>query len=132
MKIINTSGKRKRAVARASLRPGTGKVKINKVLLDNYTPEFAKMKLLELTELVGEALNKVDVNVNVRGGGIVGQVDAARVAISRGLVEYSKDEKLQEKILQYDRQMLVSDVRRKETRKPNDSKARAKRQKSYR
>lgn len=132
MKIVNKSGKRKRAVARAIARQGTGKIRINKVVLDNHTPEFSKMKILEIATLLGDSISKLDIDVTVRGGGIVGQADAARVAISRAVVEYTKDEKLQEKILQYDRQMLVSDVRRKEARKPNDSKARARRQKSYR
>lgn len=132
MKIINTSGKRKRAIARATLRAGTGKLRINKVILKNVTPEFARERFMEAVILAGDVTSKVDVEILTHGGGAVGQIDAARVAYCRALVNFTKDDKLEEKFLQYDRQFLVPDVRRKETRKPNDSKARAKRQKSYR
>lgn len=73
-----------------------------------------------------------DIAVKVNGGGMMSQADAIRLAISRGLVEFSKDKTLEKTFLDYDRQLLVADVRRKEACKPNDSKARAKRQKSYR
>jgi len=80
-----------------------------------------------------EVVKNVDINVNVFGGGIASQAEASRLAIARALVEYTKSERLKEKFLKYDRHLLVADVRRKETRKPNShSKARAKRQKSYR
>ncbi len=128
MKIIHTSGKRKRAVARATLRPGKGKVKVNKVLLDNFTPKLARLKIREPLLLAGNAA--VDIDVNVFGGGIIGQADASRLAIARALVKY--DKKLEDVFLKYDRHLLVADVRRKEVYKPGDSKARKKRQKSYR
>ncbi len=130
MKAINTSGKRKRAIARAVLKPGKGKIKINKVLLDNFTPKLARLKLREPLLLAGDIVNNVDINVNVFGGGIMGQAEASRLAIARALVKY--DKKLQDVFLKYDRHLLVADVRRKEAYKPNDSKARAARQKSYR
>jgi len=130
MKAINTSGKRKRAIARAVLKPGKGKIRINKVLLDNFTPKLARLKLREPLLLAGDIVNNVDINVNVFGGGIMGQAEASRLAIARALVKY--DKKLQDTFLKYDRHLLVADVRRKEAYKPNDSKARAARQKSYR
>lgn len=130
MKVIHTSGKRKRAVARVTLKPGKGKVKINSVLLNNFTPKLARLKLREPLLLAGALADSVDINVNVFGGGIMGQAEAARLAIARALVKH--DKKLQDTFLKYDRHLLVADVRRKEVYKPNDSKARAKRQKSYR
>ncbi len=130
MKIIHTSGKRKRAVARATLKLGKGKIKVNKVLLDNFTPKLARLKLREPLLLAGDIANNVDININVFGGGIMGQAEASRLAIARALVKY--DKKLEEIFLKYDRHLLVADVRYKETYKPGDSKARKKRQKSYR
>ena len=61
-----------------------------------------------------------------------GQIEAARLALAKALVEFSSSKKLEEAFLEYDRHLLVADVRRKEACKPGDSKARAKRQTSYR
>ncbi len=130
MKVVHTSGKRKRAVSRATLREGKGKVRVNGVLLDNFTPKLARLKIREPLLLAGDIVNKIDIDINVFGGGINGQAEASRLAIARALAKY--DKKLQEVFSKYDRHLLVADVRRKEVYKPNDSKARAKRQKSYR
>ncbi len=133
MKAIHESGKRKRAIARATAYPGTGSVRVNRVLLQNYTPELYQMKIREPLLLAGDAASKVDINVKVIGGGIASQADAARLAIAKSLVAFTKGTKLRELFLQYDRNMLVADVRRKEVKKPNrHGKARAKVQKSYR
>ena len=133
MKIILASGKRKRAIARADLRAGSGIVKINNRLLDFYQPRMSMLKLKEPLIIAGDLANKVDININIRGGGISSQADAARVAMGKALVEYSKNDKLKEDFLNYDRNILVSDVRRKEPAKPNrHGQARAKVQKSYR
>lgn len=132
-KIIHTSGKRKRAVARATLRPGKGIVKINNLLIDIYEPRLYRLKLREPLLLADTVVSKVDIDVRVQGGGMSSQSDAVRLAIAKALLEYSKSEKLKEKFLKYDRTLLVADVRRKETHKPNrHGKARAKVAKSYR
>lgn len=131
MKTIHYSGTRKSAVARATLMQGTGKVTVNGVPLDVLEPKLARMRLREPVLLAGEAAEKVDIQVTVHGGGFMGQSEAARIAVAKVLVGSQK--KLQDVFLKYDRHMLVADVRRKETRKPNShGKARAKRQKSYR
>lgn len=133
MKPIVTSGKRKRAIARATLKQGKGKIRINKVLLDLYEPKMYRLKLREPVILAGDIINNVDIDVNVTGGGIASQSEASRLAIARALVEYTKSERLKERFLKYDRQLLVADVRRKEPAKPNrHGQARAKKQKSYR
>ena len=133
MKTITTSGKRKRAIARATLTEGTGKIRINKTLLDNYQPRIERMKLREPLLIAGDIASKVNIDIKVAGGGINGQADAARLAIAKALVAYGKGDKLKDTFLKYDRSLLVGDVRRKEARKPNrHGKARAKRQKSYR
>ena len=131
-KVIHTSGKRKKAIARATLKEGTGKIRINKVLLDNFRPEMQRMRLKEPLLLAEDLVGKVDIDVEVIGGGISGQSDATRLAIARALVEYSKGEKIKNTFLKYDRLLLVADVRQNEPSKPNDSKPRAARQKSYR
>jgi len=131
MKIIHTSGKRKRAIARATLKQGKGIVRINKVVLDSLQPKLARLKLREPLLLAGAIADKVNINVNVAGGGIMSQAEASRLAIARALVQF--DKKLEDVFLKYDRHLLIADVRRKEASKPNrHGKARAKRQKSYR
>ena len=129
-KVIHAQGKRKRAIARATLSPGVGKVTVNGVLLDNLTPELVRLKIQEPLILAGSMSKKFNIKVNVNGGGVNGQADAIRLAIARCLVGH--DESLKKAFTEYDRLLLVADVRRKEVCKPNDSKARAKRQKSYR
>jgi small subunit ribosomal protein S9 len=133
MKPVTESGKRKRAIARATIRPGKGIVKINNQMLDFYEPRLSRLKLREPLIIAGDLMNKVDISVNVVGGGIASQADASRLAIAKGLVKFSKSDKLKEDFLNYDRNLLVADVRRKEPAKPNrHGQARAKRQKSYR
>lgn len=133
MKTIHVSGKRKRAIARVTLRQGKGRVRINHKLLDIHESKLARLKLREPLLLAGDVANKVDIDINVFGGGINSQAEASRLAIAKALVEYTKSERLKETFLKYDRNLLVADVRRKEPSKPNrHGQARSKRQKSYR
>ena len=129
-KIFHASGSRKEAVARATIKPGKGVIKVNKQLLENFSNRMSRLRISEPLVLAGDVAKKINVSINVNGGGVNGQADAIRLAIARALVEY--DKKLEKTFDDYDRLLLVADVRRKETCKPNDSKARAKRQKSYR
>lgn len=129
-KAIQTIGKRKSAIAKATLSPGKGVIRINKKLLNTIQPEFFKQRIMEPLLLSEDAYLKTDIDVVVSGGGIQGQTEATRLAIARALVEFNK--KLKKVFLDYDRHLLIQDVRFKETRKPNDSKARSSRQKSYR
>jgi small subunit ribosomal protein S9 len=73
-----------------------------------------------------------DISVNVASGGMASRIEAVRLAIARAIVEFTKDDKVRAAFVSYDRNMLVADTRRKEAYKPGDSKARAKRQTSYR
>lgn len=129
-KAINTSGRRKRAVARATLQPGKGKVRVNSLNLEVYEPEIYRMRIKEPLILAEDVAKKVDIDVTVEGGGVAAQANATRLAIARALTEHKKE--LKQTFLDYDRNLLVADVRFKEPCKPNISKARAKRQKSYR
>ena len=91
-KIVNTSGKRKTAVARATLKPGKGRVRVNGKPIHIMEPELAPSKAIEpLT--IADAMNRlerVDISVDVKGGGQMGQVDAIRTAIARGPVSYTQ------------------------------------------
>jgi small subunit ribosomal protein S9 len=130
-KTILASGKRKTSIAKAALREGTGKIRINHVSVDLYEPELYKMRIQEPLLLASEVISKVDIDVIVKGGGCMSRSDAIRLAIARALSEYSS--KLKQVFLNYDRQLIVADVRFKEQHKPNrHGSARAKKQKSYR
>ena len=131
-KVITTSSKRKTAIARAVIRKGVGKVRINKKPLEIHTPELARLKILEPLQLAGNLAKKVDISIKVKGGGIMGQADASRTAISRGMVKFFKDDSLKELYLKHDRSLLVNDPRRKEPKHYLGRGARKKRQKSYR
>ncbi len=136
VKVVNTSGKRKTAVARASTTQGKGRIRINRVPLEIYQPELARLKIIEALKIAGERVDNLDINVKVSGGGIMGQADAIRTAISRGIVEYYEnfhsDNEIRSAYLHHDRSMLVNDTRVKEPKHPMGRGARKKRQKSYR
>lgn len=131
-KVVNESGKRKTAVARASVRKGQGRVRINKQPLDIVQPDLARLKISEPLVIADKKADKIDIDVTVEGGGVMGQADAVRTAIARGLIGYLEDDDLKSIYLAYDRTLLVSDARRKLPKKPLGRGARAKRQKSYR
>jgi small subunit ribosomal protein S9 len=134
-KILTVSGKRKKAIAKATIKEGTGRVILNQKPLDVFN-KFQSLSLKEplilAKEVLGDELSSVDVDIVVSGGGSEGQIEAARLALARSLVVWFKEANLKNTFLKYDRMLLVADTRRKESRKPNDSKARAARQKSYR
>ncbi len=131
-KVVNTSGKRKTAIARATVFKGKGRVRVNNTPVELYQPEIAQLKIREPLNLAGKHLDKVDINVNVAGGGFMSQANAVRTAIARGLLEFSGDASLKLAFLDFDRSLLVNDARIKESKKPLGRGARKKRQKSYR
>ena len=103
------------------------------MLLANFCNKLSRERINEPLKIAGmETVQKLNFDINVLGGGWQSQTEAVRLAIAKALVAYTKSDKLKKEFLTYDRFLLIADTRRKETRKPNDSKARAKRQKSYR
>lgn len=131
MKVIHTSGTRKTAVARATLMPGNGIIRINSELLQNISSDMLKLKMQEPLLIAEQASKLVDISVTVNGGGKSSQAEAARLAIARALAIYDKT--LQKEFLEYDRSLIVADVRRKETHRPgHQGKARARKQRSRR
>ena len=127
------SGKRKTAVAKVRIVPGKGNIFYNK-LPHSELNLFHKLALIEPLRIHEKELGdvKFDFHIKTIRGGKESQIQAARLAIARALVEITGSETLRKEFIRYDRNILVQDSRRKETYKPGDSKARAKRQKSYR
>src|SRR4051812_25331110 len=88
-KNFHASGKRKRAVARVTIKPnGKGHISVNNVALSQYGNELNRARIREPLMLAGDAATKLDVTVRVQGGGATGQADAVRLAIGRALVQF--------------------------------------------
>jgi len=132
-KVLLTSGKRKTAIARVTMRSGKGRVRINSFPLEIYEPQIARDKIMEPLMQAGDNLWKqLDIDVKVSGGGFMGQAEAARTAIARALARWTKSSHLQTMFSEYDRTLMAGDPRRKEPKKFGGPGARAKDQKSYR
>ena len=131
-RLILVTGKRKTAIARALVRNGSGNTFVNGIPLSTFTPEIARMKISEPLLLSGERSKSVDISVKVSGGGFMGQAEAARMAIAKGLVQWTRSSELKKMITNYDRTMLAGDPRRKEPKKFGGPGARRREQKSYR
>jgi len=132
-KVLVVSGKRKTAISRAIVRPGNGKIRINKVPVEIYEPMIAREKIMEPLLQAGDNVWKqLDIDIKVWGGGFVGQAEAARMALANGLLKWTKSAHLRTVFSEYDRTMIAGDARRKEPKKFGGSGARAKEQKSYR
>lgn len=132
-KKVVISGKRKSAVAKAVVISGKGEVSVNGKKYE-LLPFFEKLRIAEPVRIAQQVLGKIefDAKITVRGGGKIGQNEAARLALAKGIVKFSNSEELKQAYAKYDRNMLVADIRRKEAYKPGDSKARRSRQTSYR
>jgi small subunit ribosomal protein S9 len=132
-RVILTTGKKKTAIARAIIRPGNGTIRINKIPLEIYEPELCRWKVMEPVLLADpETINQIDINIDVRGGGTMGQTEAVRTALAKAISEWTDNPELKRKFLEYDRTLLVSDARRKEPKKFGGRGARQRFQKSYR
>ncbi len=130
--VVQTTGKRKSAIARAAIRKGMGRVWVNSRPLEILEPEVVRQKIQEPLFMVGERWRTIDIEVRVTGGGIMGQASAARTAVARGLLAYLKDAQLADMMKHYDRSLVVNDPRRKLPKRPGGRGARKRRQKSYR
>ena len=132
-KVLVVSGKRKTAVARAVVKPGIGKVRINRTPVEILEPEIAREKIMEPLLQAGEDVWKqLDMDVTTSGGGYMGQAEAARMAVANALLKWTKSSHLRTVFTEYDRTMIAGDSRGKEPKKFGGPGARAKEQKSYR
>ena len=118
--LTQTTGRRKRAVARARLHPGTGKITINDRPFDVFFPTDAQRMVVSEPLKVAEALESYDVDASIHGGGVSGQAGALRMAIARSLVEI--DPELRDSLKKAG--LLTRDSRKKESKKYGLKKAR--------
>jgi len=133
-KVIQSSGKRKSAIARAVLRfPSKGQIKINNVPLHLYEPEIARYRIMEVLEVAKhQKLEKCDITVSVQGGGKMGQTDAVRICIAKAINKFLGTKTIERVFREYDDSLLSGDSRRTEPKHFGGKKARARRQKSFR
>jgi small subunit ribosomal protein S9 len=132
-KVLVVSGKRKTAVARAVVKPGAGRVRINRTPVEIFEPKIAREKIMEpLLQAGGDVWKQLDMDIKTSGGGYMGQAEAARMAVANALLKWTKSSHLRTVFTEYDRTMIVGDSRSKESKKFGGPGARAKEQKSYR
>jgi small subunit ribosomal protein S9 len=118
--LTQTTGRRKRAIARVRLRPGEGKITVNRRAIDEYFPSAThRMIISEPLRLTSTAEN-YDVDATIDGGGIAGQAGALRLGITRALVELDEESRGMLKKAG----LLTRDAREKESKKYGLKKAR--------
>ncbi|MHA2063847.1 MAG: 30S ribosomal protein S9 [Candidatus Thorarchaeota archaeon] len=132
IRVVVSTGKRKTSLAKATIKNGSGRIRINGRPLEVYQPEVAKMRIMESLILFGDGWKKFDIRIRVRGGGVMSQADAIRMSIATGLFRMSQDYEARSRMLEHDRTMLVGDPRRTEPKKFGGPSARSRYQKSYR
>ena len=122
MEVVNTVGRRKAAVARVFVKPGTGNITINHKALDVYFPLNILQYEVKQPLLVTETAEAYDVVVNLVGGGIKGQAEAARLGIARALCQIDAEMR---PVLKKNG-FMTRDPREVERKKPGQPSARAK------
>jgi small subunit ribosomal protein S9 len=122
MEVVNTSGRRKTAVARVYLKPGNGELVVNKKDYKVYFPTGILQYMVQQPFILTKTEGKYDVKVNLDGGGVTGQAQALRLAISKALVELNAEHR---PVLK-ERGLMRRDPRMVERKKPGQKKARKK------
>ena len=122
MEVINTSGRRKKSVARIYMIPGKGKVNVNGKTLEEFFPVKNHQNVVNQPLEVTENIGKYDINVNVAGGRVTGQASAISLAIAKGLVTI--DAELKPRLREFG--LMTRDPRMVERKKPGQKKARKK------
>jgi len=133
-KHIQSSGKRKSAIARAVLTyPAKGQIKINNVPIELYEPKIARYRIKEVLGVINHPkVEKCDITINVKGGGKMSQTDAVRIAIAKSINKFIGTKTIEKIFREYDEALLSGDSRRTEPKHFGGKKARARRQKSFR
>ncbi len=119
---LHTLGRRKKAVARVYMQPGTGKITVNGRTIEDYFPTEILRIIINQPFVIADKVGVFDVNVNVASGGITGQAGAVRLGISRALVEYDAELRPALKAEGF----MTRDPRMVERKKPGRKKARKK------
>ncbi len=131
-KVFQARGKRKEAIARATVTSGAGRYLVNGVSLYSFSSSILRDVYAEPLVFFPDAA-KFNVSVNVSGGGASGQAQAGRTAVARALLEaHGNNDSVKQQMLSFDRSLLVEDPRRVEPKKFKGPKARARFTKSYR
>ncbi|MBB5871520.1 small subunit ribosomal protein S9 [Allocatelliglobosispora scoriae] len=117
---IQTVGRRKQAIVRVRLIPGTGKITCNGRDLENYFPSKVSQQTVREPLVIAEKAEQFDVFANLHGGGITGQAGGLRLAIARALIEFEPDDRPALKKAGF----LTRDPRVKESKKYGLKKAR--------
>ncbi|MGI0100368.1 MAG: 30S ribosomal protein S9 [Candidatus Micrarchaeaceae archaeon] len=133
--IVFVKSKRKRAIARASAKSGSGRIRINGYDINMFEPLELRRLMLEpvhVSSSTHEAARRMDIDINVYGGGQSSQAQAVRGAIAKSISESSDGDSVKKEYMAFDRFMLIDDTRRVEPKKFKGPKARARFQKSYR
>jgi small subunit ribosomal protein S9 len=126
------SGARKTARATAAIYLGAGRIRVNGTPVELWEPEPARLHLLGPIFVVGEMREKYDLDVNVSGGGFMGQADAAAMAIARAYADQVRGSEIRDRMNAFNKYLLSGDPRQAEPKKFGGPGARRKRQKSYR
>jgi small subunit ribosomal protein S9 len=133
VKNYKVKSSRKTAIARAVIKLGAGNIRVNNKALDVFSHGYNKDLILEVSEVVPEEFNRYDYSIQVCGGGVSSQTQAVRSCIAKGILLASGNKKaLRDKMILYDRYMIVDDVRNKEPKKQLGLGARKKKQHSKR
>ena len=134
-RVIVVKSKRKTAIARASVRSGSGTIRVNSFEINTLEPLGLRKVMLEplhVSKLTQDLYKRVDITVNVYGGGMSAQAQAVRGVIAKGLSAFADTDTIKKEYMRYNRALLVDDTRRVEPKKFKGPKARARFQKSYR
>jgi|TARA_B100000315_G_scaffold256835_1_gene303795 small subunit ribosomal protein S9 len=131
-KQLIMSGSRKTAKATVFVRPGIGRIRFNKIPVEIIPNVIARERLMTPIIIAGELRNKVDVDIQASGGGVMGQADASAIALSKALITYFKSKELKNNIMAVDEYLVKGDPRQSEPKKFGGPGARARKQKSYR
>ncbi len=134
-KPVMEKARRKMAVARARLMPGAARITFNNFDIATLKPKELREMILEpvnISSITKEIAGKSDISIVAYGGGSSGQAQAARSALAKVLAKASSSDVIKKMYMDYDRTLLVDDVRQVEPKKYKGPKARARFQKSYR
>ena len=118
--LTQTTGRRKRAIARVRLRPGTGAITVNKRAIDDYFPSETHRMIITEPLRLSNQMESFDIDCTMGGGGVSGQAGALRMGIARALIELDPEQRGTLKKAG----LLTRDAREKESKKYGLKKAR--------
>ena len=118
--VINTTGRRKSAVARLYMKDGKGNILINGRKIEDYFPEARYQYVVKQPLILLDLVDKFDIKVNIDGGGTTGQAEAVRLAVARALIQNNPEDKSALRKAGF----VTRDPREKERKKPGQPGAR--------